>query len=149
MYVDKSAIGLLRRQQDEGVWGATFEALKHEAGSSSRRRQGVGVFVAFDESEVIRPGKFEWRNICNQVRKSRCIMAFGTRQQNDVGHSQTCGAIEESSFSHIPTLTIPGIEFGATGIAKLYCQTFGESDEFQPVRQREVKTAREYDGIDT
>jgi hypothetical protein len=45
--------------------------------------------------------------------------------------------------------TIPGIEFGATGIAKLYCQTFGESDEFQPVRQREVKTAREYDGIDT
>src|SRR6202011_3565386 len=37
--------------------------------------------------------------------------------------------------------TIPGIEFGATGIAKLYCQTFGESDEFQPVRQCEVKTA--------
>jgi hypothetical protein len=74
-------------------------------------------------------------------------MAFGTRQQNDVGHSQTCGAIEEFSFSHIPTLTIPAIEFGATGIAKLYCQTFGESDEVRPVRQREVKTAREYDGI--
>jgi hypothetical protein len=120
-----------------------------------RRRQGVGVFVAFDESEVIRPGKFEWRNICNQVRKSRCIVAFGTRQQNDLGHSQTGRAIEESSFSHIPTLmkndseTMPSIEVGATGIAKLYCQTFGESDEFQPVRQREVKTAREYDGIDT
>jgi hypothetical protein len=45
--------------------------------------------------------------------------------------------------------TMPSIEVGATGIAKLYCQTFGESDEFQPVRQREVKTAREYDGIDT
>jgi hypothetical protein len=104
MHVDKSAIGLLRRQKDEGVWGATFEALKHQAGSSARRRQGVDVFVTFDEGKVIRPGKFKWRNICNQVRKSRSIMAFSTRQQNDLGHSQTCGAIEEPSFFHVSIL---------------------------------------------
>ena len=29
MYIDEGLIGLLRRQQDEGVWGAAFEALKH------------------------------------------------------------------------------------------------------------------------
>ena len=104
MYVDKSAIGLLRGQHDEGGWRATFEAPRHQAGSRARRRQGVGIFVAFDESEIIRPGKFEWRNIRNQVRKSSGITAFDTRQQNDFGHSQTCWAIEKFSFSHVPIL---------------------------------------------
>jgi hypothetical protein len=32
-------------------------------------------------------------------------MAFGTRQQNDFGDRQTCGAIEEPAVFHIPTLT--------------------------------------------
>lgn len=104
MYVDKSAIGLLRRQQDQGVRGVTFEALANEAGASARRRQGVGEFAAFDESKIIWPRKIEWRNICNKVRESRGIMALGTSQRNDFGYLQTSGAIEESSFPHVQVL---------------------------------------------
>src|SRR3954453_7648520 len=125
MYVDEGAIWLLRGQHDQGAWRVTFEALEHEAGCSACRRQGVDVFVAFDEGEVIRPGKFKWRNICNQVRQSRSIVALGAGQQDDLGHSQTSGGTEECSFFHIPALaenhlrSDTGHRVRATGVANI------------------------------
>jgi hypothetical protein len=133
--------------------GAAFEAPKHQAGARARCCQRVGVLVAFDKSEVIRPRKFEWRNICNQMRKSCCIMAFGTRQQNDVGYRQACGAIGESAISHIQALLKN--DHGITGNRVLgnlhrqsYYHTVAESD-LRPVKQREGRQHKEYDGIET
>ena len=68
VHCDESAVGLVRAQHNEGVWRSTFKALRHQAGSRARRRQGVGVFVAFDEREIIRSGEIERRNIRNEVR---------------------------------------------------------------------------------
>jgi hypothetical protein len=76
----ESAVGLVRAQHNESVWRSTFKALRHQAGSGVRGRQGIGVFVVFDEREILRSGKIERRNIRNQVRKSRGVTGFGSRQ---------------------------------------------------------------------
>jgi hypothetical protein len=88
MHGDEGAIGLLRAQHDESVGRAAFEALRHQAGSGARRRQGVGEFAALDECKIIRPGKIERCDIRNQVRKSLSVRAFGSGERNDVAYRQ-------------------------------------------------------------
>ena len=80
MHGDEGPIGLARAQHDDAAWGAALEALQHQAGSRACRRQGIGVFAAFDESEIIRPGQIERRDIQDQVRQSLSVAAFGSRQ---------------------------------------------------------------------
>ena len=68
-------------------------------------------------------------------------MAFGTRQQNDFGDRQTCGAIEEPAVFHIPTLVENdfGITVRRDHLGNLHRQVYfghavGESD-VRPVKQ--------------
>jgi hypothetical protein len=53
------------------------------------RRQGVNVFVAFDECEIGWAGMVDGGDIPDQVRQPRRIAGFGSSQRNDFGNGQT------------------------------------------------------------
>jgi hypothetical protein len=69
-----------------------------------RRRQGVGVFIAFDEGKIGWPGEVDRGDVRNEVRKSCSVAGFGARQQNNFGDCQTCGAFKKASFPHVSIL---------------------------------------------